>query len=496
VIKKSSVKNKPLILSLGAVIASTIILFSCKKINEATELGGGLIPPIDNIHTFDTTLLVEAYNDSFTILNDSTRSFKDDEFFLGLINNDPLFGKTDAKMHLQLKPNFFKYTFLNKPDSLFIDSVVLVMSYVETYGDTTIPQTINVYEIDQASNFKYDSNYLIRQTAVINGPLLGSRTFAPSILNDSIKAFQDTTINQMRIRLENSFGQRLLSYDTTGNDAYVSDSLFNTKFKGFALESVSGGNAIMGFNISGANTKLAIYYRYNDKSPTDLDTTVAYWTFSGNLASAAANYVKRDYSGSPFAASVGGAAPDDHVYIQNTPGTYATLKIPGLAGLSNRIVHRAELVAEQVYHPSDTMFTPPPIMFLQAEDPTITGTDPKFRNIPYDFVFDISGNFDYSSFGAFPFRTLDPANNSVNAWHFNLTRYVQNIVNGKEPVYPSYRLLAPVETSIMYRFNAQSESVKRLLAITGTPAKGRVRLAGGNHPTIQKMRVRIVYSKI
>jgi hypothetical protein len=493
VIKKSSVKNKPLILSLGTIVLSTIVLFSCKKINEATELGGDLIPPIDNIHTFDTTLEVLAFNDSFTLATDSTRSFRDDEHFLGLINNDPIFGKTDARIFLQLKPNFYKYTFLNKPDSLYLDSVVLVMSYVETYGDTTIPQTINVYEIAQSSPFKADSAHKIRQSGITKGPLLGSRTFMPSILNDSIKAYADTTINQMRIRLDNSFGERLLDYDSSANNAYASDSLFNTFFKGFALESAGSGNAIMGFDLSGVHTKLAIYYRYNDKSLTDLDTTVAYWTFSGNVASASANYITRDYSGTPLAASVGGTAPDDLVYLQNTPGTFATLKIPGLEVLNNRVVHRAELILEQVYHVSDSMFPPPPAMFLEVYDST---GDKPFRNVPYDFTFDFSGNFDYSGFGAFPFRAQDPANNSIYTWHFNMTRYFQNVVNGKEKVYPSYRLSSPVEATIMYRFNANSESIKRTIPVIGTPGKGRIRVAGGNHPTSQKMRVRLVYSKI
>ena len=33
-----------------------IVFSACRKINEATELGGGLIPPVDNINTFDTYL--------------------------------------------------------------------------------------------------------------------------------------------------------------------------------------------------------------------------------------------------------------------------------------------------------------------------------------------------------------------------------------------------------------------------------------------------------
>jgi hypothetical protein len=487
------VKNKSLVLSLGTIVLSVILLYSCKKINDATELGDDLIPPIDNINTFDTILEVQAFNDTFGLANDSTLSFRDDEHFLGRITNDPFFGQTDARIYLQLKPNVYKYNFANKTlDSLFIDSVVLVMGYVETYGDTTANQTINVYEIDQSSQFRRDSSYKIRQTPVTNGTLLGSRILKPMDLNDSVKAYQDTTKNQMRIRLDNSFGTRLLAYDTAAGDAYYNDSTFNTKFKGFALQSVGGGNAIMGFNLGG-DTKLAIYYRYYKGGVSNIDTTVAYWTFAGNLASASHNYIQRNYAGTPLEASVGGTTPDDLVYMQLTPGTFSTLKVPALSGLSNRVVHRAELLMEEVYHISDSTFPPPPALFLEAYDST---GDKPFRNIPYDFVMDFQGAFDFATFGSYPFRGLDQFNNPIYKWNFNLTRYVQNIVNGKEKAYPSFRLSAPLEATIMYRFNAQSESVKRTFGVNGVPAKGRVRLAGGNHPSVQKMRLRLVYSKI
>jgi hypothetical protein len=40
--------------------------------------------------------------------------------------------------------------------------------------------------------------------------------------------------------------------------------------------------------------------------------------------------------------------PDSLVYVQTSPGSYVRVRIPGLQALSNRIIHRAELIAEQV----------------------------------------------------------------------------------------------------------------------------------------------------
>ncbi len=305
-------KYRQLALTLGTIITGTLILISsCKKINEATELGADLIPPVDNINTFDTTVTVEAYNDLFTLggmdvlKQDSTRSHYSYEQFLGLITNDNFFGKTDAQMYFELKPDTYPFTFNNKPDSLFLDSVVLVLQYVETYGDTAASQNISVSEIN--SDFRVDTSYLVRNnTDVTSSGLLGSATVIPYTLDDSVKAYQDTTSHQLRIRLSTAFGNRLLQYDTAGaNNAYSTDSAFKSKFKGFALKSTSG-NAIMGFDLQGINTKLAIYYKHaHGLGNTVLDTAVAYFGFKtsdvyGLSGSASHNYIGRDYTGSRF----------------------------------------------------------------------------------------------------------------------------------------------------------------------------------------------------
>lgn len=493
-------KNRQLSLSILTLIAISIVIFSsCKKINEATDLGGGLIPPIDNINTFDTTLTVEAYNDIFPftgnpLLNDSTRSSKADEQFLGLITSDPFFGRTDARMFLELKPSFYKYIFLNKPhpDSLFIDSVVLVLDYVETYGDTTVPQTIEVREI--TSDWKSDTSYLIRENTLTTGAVLGSTTIIPHTLNDSVKAYRDTTKNQLRIRLDDAFGTRLLMYDTAGaNNAYSSDSAFKSKFKGFALQSVAGGNAVMGFNLYGANTKLAIYYKYANM-PDDLDTTVTYFSFVGNDRSAAANFIQRDYSGTPLLAAQGGASPDPILYIQNAPGTFATIKIPDLALLNNRVVHRAELIAEQVYDISDSMFAPPSYLYMDAFDPDLN----KYRTIPYDVLFTSATSLNLVSFGVAPKISLDQNGKAIRTWRFNLSRYVQHVVNDTEPVY-DLRLFSPFYVIDQYKPTSNSTPVPQPVSINPTTTKGRIRIAGNTGPSDtnpNRLRLRIIYSKL
>lgn len=470
-------------------------------------MGSDLIPAVDNITTFDTTISVEAYNELFTLggtdilKEDSTRSHYSDVQFLGKITNDPLFGRTNAEMYFELRPSSFPFTFRNKPslDSLKLDSVVLVLDFSEIYGDSSVPQTVNVYEL--TNQFRADTSYLLRTNSDFTTlPVpLGTRTFAPAALRDSVKAYLDTTINQLRIRLDNNFGQRLLLYDTAGvNNAYSSDSAFKTKFRGFALKSVAGGNALMGFNLQGAGTKLAIYYRYLHGQGTDEDTTVDYFKFKPAetnllLATASHNYISRDYSGFPIQAVQGGTTPDPLVFIQNEPGSFAVVKTPALRGLTNRVVHRAELIVEQVYDASDTLFPAPQYLYVDAFD-SING---KYQNIPYDISYNsTTGTFNLNSFGISPIHALDPGGKVVKTWHFNLTRYIQHVANGTEKVH-ELRLFSPYYTIDEYVAPALGATPVSgpIVYVNSRTARGRVRLAGGTAGS-QRMRVRIIYSKI
>ena len=483
--------RRQLALLLGAIITSFVILFSaCKKINSSTELGTGLIPGVDNITTFDTTIDVQAFNDTFGIVNDSTRFSYTDEAFLGRINSDPIFGKTDARLFFELKPSTYKFAFANKSDSLFLDSVVLILDYHDSYGDTTVQQTINVYELDQSNSFKPDSVYLIRENNFTYSNLLGSKTFVPNTLSDSVRVFLDTTKNQLRIRLNNSFGTRLLNYDSTGTSgAYSSDSVFRTFFKGFVLQSMNTGNAVMGFDLSGVNTKLGIYYKYYAGGVSNIDTTVTYFTFTS--FSSSANYIKRDYSGTPVAAAAKVITPAPFVYIQNTPGTFAVIKIPVLSGLNNRVIHRAELIAEEAYDPSDITFPVPAYLFLDAYDPSIS----RYRTIPYDFTIDPStGTSNLGSFGAFPVNAVDGSGNPIKVWHFNISRYVQHLLTSGQPPLYDLRLYSPFITPVQYGLPTEATSIINL-PVNPTMVKGRVRLAGGT-PGPQRMKLRIVYSKL
>ncbi|MBD0297510.1 MAG: DUF4270 family protein, partial [Flavisolibacter sp.] len=398
--------------------------------------------------------------------------------------NDPLFGKSTAAMFFKLKTTSYKFSFGASKDNLSLDSVVLVLNYVDTYGDSTHPQRLNVFEITQNSNFRNDSNYLLRSNPLSVSSLLGTAMVTPQNLDDSVHLFKEESKNQLRIRLDNTFGLRLLQYDST--NAYASDSAFKTYFKGFAVypDSTFPGNALMGFSLLDTNTKLAIYFKTNNGGK--LDTAVTYFRFTG--LSASANLVNRKYTGSQLATYLDGSTPDNLLFIQNAPGSFSRLKIPGLNGMNNRVVHKAELIVQEVYDPTDRLFTPPTYLYIDAFD----SVKMKYKAIPYDITFSGSGEINATTFGMIGKQTVDGSGNPIRIWRFDISRYIQHVLNRTETDY-ELRLHAPFTVRQLVRFG--TTEAEQFFSINPTPVKGRVRVGGGNHAS-QPMKLRIIYSRI
>jgi len=61
--------NRKLLVFLTAISVFFLVFLSCKKI-DTTDIGSDLIPVVDNVHTFDTTLEIITDN---LLLPDSTR---------------------------------------------------------------------------------------------------------------------------------------------------------------------------------------------------------------------------------------------------------------------------------------------------------------------------------------------------------------------------------------------------------------------------------------
>lgn len=479
-------------------IAILFSVLACTKI-ETTTIGSGLIPPIDGVTTLDTKLEVLTKN-FFDSSSNDLRVYKSDDHVIGVINNDAVFGKTVAEAYFELKPTSYKYSFPGGA-SIIPDSAVLILSYKGVYGDTIIPQNWEVREL--AETLQNDSAYPVsKHFDAIN--VLGSKNIDITTLEDSLHyGFEDAS-NQIRIKLDQSFANRLIQqYDST--NAYSNDSLFRLNFKGFAVIPAAGsqGNALIRVNLLDSNTKLAVFYSYKIPDSVNRSSEVSYFRFSAGSAtipvSGSANYIKRDYNGSKFSNSLTNTDINDSLlYIETSPGTFATVKIPGLDTLKNSIIHRAELTVYQSPEVSyvNPLLTPPRFLLLSSYD----SADKVKTNIPNDFVVSASSGMNTTTFGGYLFERNVPGYGVAKAYSFDVSRYVQGIVTRKDKNL-TLRISAPSNDSLRYTdpYPATTPSTWYITPTSANNvANGRVVLKGGgaNQGDLLRMYLRIIYSRI
>jgi hypothetical protein len=393
--------------------------------------------------------------------------------------NDPEFGHTHANTSFNISPSGFGIYPFVKQDSLAIDSVVLSLSYQGAYGDTINNgiQTLRVYEIDPNSGFNSTTLYKFSDPAsdfTTTGGELGSATFAIQHLKDTIVLTRGTDTahvnNVVRIRLNNSFGDRLASYDTT--NGYKNDSLFRSLFAGFSIKSDATGNALSYFSITDLTyTKLTVYFRYGKSDTSSFDYFHA--------ANGQSNYINRENGGNYLAYLNNGAG--DKIYLQSAPGSYVNIKIPVLDGFGNKTIHRAELVAVKIPSTDDNVFTAPDQLMLDRKN---SNTPDTVFMLEKDLVADASGNLGFSSFGGV-LRT-------DNTVRFDISRYIQGIVT-RHAANDTLRMYAPLRTRV---FNSAFNTYLDV-NVNRDIAKGRLVLGGGSYAdSTMQLRLRIVYSDL
>ena len=470
--------SRILVFSIGSVFLSLLFFFSsCKKINEATELGGDLIPAVDNLHTFEVSLSAVTKN---VLFNDSTKVLFTDLVALGDLN-DPDFGNTHANIDFNIVPGSVgSYPFLNK-DSVEIDSVVLSLSYVAAFGDTLNNgmQTVRVYEIAQSAPFYDTALYKYadpNSDFATVGPELGFANYTVKNLKDTLtlaRAGDTSKVNNvLRIPLDNSLGVRLAHYDTT--NGYKNDSLFLKVFAGLALKADAAGNALSYFSLSDINkTKLTVYFRATLNGKKDTSWFDYYHSINGQ-----SNYVNRDPGGSYLTYLNNGAG--DKIYLQSAPGSYVSIKIPQLDTFSNKVIHRAEIVATRIPSGGGDVFSTPVHLMLDRKNKS---GDTVFM-LHQDLIVSSSGTVGFSAFGG---KLL-----ADNTYRFNISRYVQGIVTRHE-ANDTLRIYAPLRTDV---YNSALRA-KVTIPVIDAIAKGRVVLGGGTYTdSTSRLRLRIIYSNL
>lgn len=473
--------SRPLSSILIGLLAPWIFA-SCTRINESTSLGGDLIPPVDNINTFEAILPAEADNRRML---DSTKVYFNDDLALGHIN-DPEFGSIHADAYFNLShPSYFFYPYFNR-DSVKLDSVVLSLSYQASYGDTNSNLTLRVREIAQNAGFNDTTLYPFSHPAFTTvGPELGSKTFQVKKLTDSITFIRkrDTTklVNVIRIRLDTALGRRFVNYDTsnTANGGYRNDSIFKSLFRGLAIQADLSGNALVYISPTDVlRNKLTVYFRYTKNGITDTTQADYFHATSGQ-----ANLVRRTPGGNWLAYLNNGIPNDDKIYLPAAPGSMSQVRIPALDTFRNVVVHRAELIASPLPSLQAGTFPFPFGIFMDRISPR--------GDTAYTFDNDMLLSNNFSAF-TYDIGSFGGKLNRDSTFRFNITRYVQNLVTQRLRN-DSLRLYVPIR-AFLY---SPAYGIRNQLFVTDRVAYGRVVLAGGNYPDATKrLRLRLIYSRL
>ena len=484
---------------ISVILFISVLFFACTRIGT-TEMGLGLLPSADAFNTKDTILIVETET---VDRPDSLRVYGSDDHVLGTITNDPIFGSTTASVYFNLKPSYFPYAVRGSKDSLTVDSVVLILSYKGFYGDSTKPVTINVRRLSASTPLQPDTSYASNYPEVYNfqtdASMANPYTLDFTHVRDSVKNRFEAATNQIRIPLNKTFADLFLKvYDS--NTAYKTDTALRQYFPGFALttNAASNNNVLVVLNLLDTNTKLGLYYTTNSTStatPGVRDTVVDYFKFS-MYHNGDANFIKRNRTGSESANHFG-KANDSLIYVQTSPGTLVKIKVPGLKNFANKVIHRAELIAEQVPSTNanslESKWYAPSYLFLGAYD----SATKLIRNVPNDY----QGTANATQFARFGGRLVYKSiqgYDNVATYNFDLSRYMQGVVSRKDSVF-DLRLISPVNDSIKYvppyPYNLASGIDYISRAVANQPAIGRVRLGGGSHSKF-RMRLHVYYSDL
>ena len=382
----------------GAVIGlalTLLMLGGCKKNDQS--LGLDLLPgsKLIDARYHRETGTISAY----TFTDEKIRVDKPGYNIFGSFN-DPLFGRTTASFAAQFRLTYYP-PYGKDP---VLDSVVVSLVYRQIYGDTITPQQVKVYKLVQPLNF--DAEYLssFNPKTLTNDTVIGTADFIPKFRTDSTG--QDTTVQEISVRLSDQLGNMLLhadSLDMINNDAFLN------YFKGLYIESQPaqlGGGLVY---LKAQASLLNVYYH-------NADTDSMAYSYIVTTNSADVPYFDHDYTNAWFANHLNQETTQDTlVFVQPTGGTKVKIEVPSLdnwADSTNCLINKATLT----FHADTTMsdfhnYAMPNQLFL------------KIINEDGSEAFPIDSQLSLSYYGGI-------YNSTDATYTFNITQHLQQILDG------------------------------------------------------------------
>ncbi|MBE2245848.1 MAG: DUF4270 family protein [Candidatus Competibacteraceae bacterium] len=426
------------------VLMFSVWFFSSCQLNENPD--PGVIPPEDllNAQYSDTTQIVAS------VLYDDTVRTDNAIYYTVGSNYDPVFGKTRAAFYTTVNVAQSYNSFGSNP---VLDSVVLILRFRGTYGDAAKLngyQTIEVFELQD--DLPVDSTEHNSFTPITYYPTpLATQGFVPIFVSYPGQG------TQMRIRLNQTFGQRFLNADS------LTASNIRSLIKGFYVRiapwvtqgQTQGQGAIVFFDLRSEVSRLSVYF-HNDQNPGGLEIKML-TTGSGNERF---NEFSHDYSFASSELATKLSDPNDQtvdkLFLQSGQGLRIKLGFPNLMNYATNqkiIINKAELIIP-VDESQDYQHYPAPLNITSY-------------TLNADRTYNLTDDFQFTYYDSF-------YDEVKKQYRVLLTQHFQQIMNGEYPVDELY-IDAPI--------------------LSKNTDVNRVVLHGPNHP-LRPMKLHLVYTPI
>ena len=400
------------------------LLGSC---NDPTVIGSELLEE-DAIETFFTDTVAVHLR---TVPADSALTYSPSSssqlvsYFIGNYA-DPIFGSVRSTLYAQVLPEETARDFSDTR----IDSVVVVLPVdsVQTYGEQ--PQSYGFAVRLLTEGIDRDELYYSNTSFATESTTVGTldQNYRPGQAFEIYNPATDTTqsVQQIRIPIQGSVGEFLLSQDTT---VYRDDSLFLTVFDGISVEATTETNGILAFDLFDAASGIEVYY-------TQGDTAVLSVTFGLSFTDAAkVVQYEHNYAGTIIDPFLQDDAPSDSlVFAQGFSGVETEIRFPDLANLRTRniAVNQALLEIPVVENTESSAFGLPTQILL-------TTPDDEGELVLIDDIFAAGENL-RSFFGGIPVVSSD---GTQTVYRLNISNYFQALL--REEVENELRLSIAVQ---------------------------------------------------
>ena len=403
--------NKLIQWGMPALVSACFFMGGCRK---SDELGSTLLPanPLGLGQTDTLTLRGRTVPEERLATSTAITEL------IGR-RQEPVFGTFTAETALQFS---LPSNSVNFGAGATADSLVFILALNEvSAGDTTAPLNLNVSLLGEA--LSPDSIYYSDRKPALGAPVASYTVNHPNIttvVNEPRATGTDTLQpegRQLRLRMPDALAQQFLA--ASGTASLASQANFLAFFPGLVVSPVGSGNAfVVQANLGSTLSGLVLYYHLDG----------ARKRFKFDFASAAAHYTHfaHDFATTPVAAAQAQGTAAQQLFATGGQGVKAAITLPYLDKMAANVPGRMAVnKATLIFYVDESLpgfaaTDAPPSLQLLAQDSLGANA-----YLPDQLDKYYGGRY----------------NSATKSYAFDVSRYVQNVINGK-PNYGLYLLTA------------------------------------------------------